>query len=120
MPPAETPPALGHLPLPPPLWSAVLRALREARDVTQEGWAAQLGVARRTVQRWEQGLAVPDALAEAAILAYCQEKGLFRRYERGVLAGVALTPGWLENLLTEARLQISAPPAPRRALTAVD
>jgi DNA-binding transcriptional regulator YiaG len=40
---------------PQPLWSAVLRTLREARAVTQAGWAAQLGVGRRTVQRWEQG-----------------------------------------------------------------
>src|SRR5437879_3474277 len=91
-------------PAPPPRWSTVLRALREARAVTQEGWAAQLGVGRRTVQRWEDGTAPPDALAETAIRAYCEAKGLFRSYEHGPLAGVTLTPDWLRDLLAEARL----------------
>lgn len=48
-------------------WNVVLRALREARGVTQAGWAARLGYSRRTLVRWEQGEAVPDAAAEAAI-----------------------------------------------------
>jgi non-specific serine/threonine protein kinase len=91
-----------------PAWPAVLRALRKARGVTQEGWAAQLGVGRRTVQRWEQGLAAPDAVAEKAIIAYCRERDIFRRYDRGVLAGVTHTPDRLQRLLAEARLQPSA------------
>jgi predicted ATPase/DNA-binding XRE family transcriptional regulator len=82
----------------------VLRALREARGVSQEGWAAQLGVGRRTVQRWEQGDSPPDLIAEESILAYCEEKGLFRRYDEGILAGVTLTPARLQGRLAEARL----------------
>ncbi|MGO8873383.1 MAG: helix-turn-helix transcriptional regulator [Acidimicrobiales bacterium] len=39
------------LALPPP---AVARAIREAADVTQERMAAELGVHRVTVARWEQ------------------------------------------------------------------
>ena len=61
-----------------PPWQAVLRALREARGITQEGWAGQLGIARSTLQRWEQGDAPPDARAEDALLALCAAKGLLR------------------------------------------
>src|SRR5438067_485698 len=43
-----------------PRWSQALRALREARGVSQEGWAALLGVGRRTIQRWESGEAPPE------------------------------------------------------------
>jgi hypothetical protein len=31
-------------------WPEVPRALREARGITQEGWAARLGVSRKTFQ----------------------------------------------------------------------
>ncbi|MER3420049.1 MAG: hypothetical protein C4290_05790, partial [Chloroflexota bacterium] len=99
----------------PPFWSRVLRALREARGVTREGWAARLGYGRTTVQRWENGEAVPDAEAEAAILHACAELGLFRSFDRGVLQGHTVTPEWLRHLLAEARLgatSASIPPAP--------
>jgi DNA-binding transcriptional regulator YiaG len=49
-----------------PPWPAVLRALREARGSTREGWATRLGYSPSTVQRWERGTAAPDATAEAA------------------------------------------------------
>src|SRR5579864_9145213 len=64
-------------------WSQVLRALREARGVTQDGWAARLGVSRATVQRWESGERAPDPSAEDGILACCREAGLFRRFQHG-------------------------------------
>src|SRR5262245_4516457 len=73
-------------------WSGLLRGLRQAAGVTQEGWAARLGYGRRTVQRWERGESAPDAPATAAILELCGERGLFRTYGRGVLAGVTVTP----------------------------
>jgi predicted ATPase/DNA-binding XRE family transcriptional regulator len=85
-------------------WWQVLRALRDARGVTQDGWAALLGVSRKTVQRWEAGTTVPDAAAEAAIVALCEEYGLFRTYTRGALAGRPLTVALLRDLLAEARL----------------
>jgi transcriptional regulator with XRE-family HTH domain len=87
-----------------PRWNTVLRALREARGVTQEGWAAQLGVGRRTVQRWERGEVPPDPIAEASLLAYCREKALFRSYDRGSLAGLTVMAEWLQSLLIEAWL----------------
>src|SRR5688572_17679426 len=85
-----------------PRWSAVLQALREARGVTQEGWGARLGVSLRTVQRWERGERVPDPGAEAGIVIYCREQGLFRTYKAGALAGLTLTAESLQSQLAEA------------------
>jgi non-specific serine/threonine protein kinase len=89
-----------------PRWSEVLRALREARGVTLDAWGARLGVSRRTLQRWERGERAPDPGAEAAIVAYCREAGLFRTYHRGPLAGLALTAELLQELLAEARWRV--------------
>src|SRR5688500_18402218 len=86
-----------------PAWPALLRALREARGVTQDGWAALLGVSRTTVQRWESGARAPDPGAEEALLRYCRESGLLRAFARGPLAGLALTEADLRDLLAEAR-----------------
>lgn len=94
-----------------PRWGDVLHALREVRGVTQEGWAARLGVGRRTVQRWERGERAPDPGAETAILAYCREAGLFRPYDRGPLAGLGLTAELLQDLLAEARWRVGGGPA---------
>ena len=80
----------------------MLRALRTARGVTQAGFAAQLGVGTRTVERWERGSVAPDATAEAELLAYCDRQGLYRHFDEGVLAGMTLSPGWLRNLLAAA------------------
>ena len=110
--PAPAPPVAASLPtgtVRPP-YSAVLRALREARGVTQEGWAAQLGVSRGTVQRWETGAAVPTAEAEQALLAYCRDTGLFRTFHYEPLAGQPLTPELLGTLLADGRLGVSGGP----------
>jgi predicted ATPase/DNA-binding XRE family transcriptional regulator len=107
---------------PRPHWSAVVRALRDVRGVTQEGFAAQLGFSRRTIRRWEQGEAVPDAAAERALLAYCRDHALFRHFALGPLQGVSLTPESLRELLADARLgaaTAAAAPQPIR-LTLAD
>jgi predicted ATPase/DNA-binding transcriptional regulator YiaG len=100
----------------PPSWSRVLRALRTARGVTQDGFAAQLGYSQGTVRRWERGALVPDAAAEAALLRYCREKGLLRTFEAGPLHGLTVSAEWLQRLLAEARLastgQAFAPAGP--------
>lgn len=95
-----------------PAWAAILRALREAAGVSQEGWATQLGVGRTTLQRWERGELPPDAHAESALLALCRERGLYRRYEAGPLMGLDLTAEWLAALLAAARLGRAAPAVP--------
>jgi len=88
---------------PPP--ALILRALREARGVTQQGWAGWLGYSVATVRRWETGAAVPTAEAEAALIDECQRRGLFRTYDAGPLRGFTLTPEVLRDVLTQARLQ---------------
>lgn len=98
----------------PPYWSQVLRALREARGITQDGWAAQLGYGRATVRRWESGATVPSAGAEAEIVALCHEKRLFRRFDDGPLAGIDVTPEWIADVLAAARLRPDAPSPPSR------
>jgi predicted ATPase/transcriptional regulator with XRE-family HTH domain len=89
-----------------PYWSEVLRTLREARGVTQDGWAAQLGVSGPTVRRWESGATAPNAEAEVALLAACAAYALFRRYDHGPLAAITVTPAWLSELLAQARITL--------------
>ncbi|MDB9515166.1 helix-turn-helix transcriptional regulator [Kamptonema animale CS-326] len=43
--------------------AAVIRELRQQLGLSQEKLAAKLGVSFRTVNRWENGRAVPSALA---------------------------------------------------------
>ena len=81
-----------------PSWSEVLRCLREARGVTQEGWAVLVGYSAPTVRRWEGGRLPPNAEAEAAIIAACTAHGLFRRYDHGPLAGLEAQPADLYEL----------------------
>jgi non-specific serine/threonine protein kinase len=87
-----------------PAWSRLLRGIRKAAGVTQDGWAAQLGVSGATVQRWERGVSVPNAEQEQALVALCHARGLFRGYHEGPLRGLTLTPELLRDLLVEARL----------------
>lgn len=94
-----------------PYWSRALRALREARGITQDGWAAQLGYGRATIRRWEAGATVPSADAEAAIIELCREKDLFRRFSDGPLAEVEVSPEWIAGLLASARLEHRRPTA---------
>ena len=39
---------------------AFLKELRKEKDITQEQLAEEMGVARRTVSRWETGANMPD------------------------------------------------------------
>jgi DNA-binding transcriptional regulator YiaG/tetratricopeptide (TPR) repeat protein len=96
-----------------PPWNAILRALREARGITQSGWAARLGVSTKTVLRWEAGTRVPDTGAESGLIALCGERGLLHTYDRGPLAGLTMSSELLQEMLAEARWQSSSgrPPA---------
>lgn len=85
----------------------LLRALRELRGVTQQGWAASLGYSVATVRRWEAGEALPTAEAEESLISLCRERGLFHTYESGPLRGLTLTPELLRSALAEGRLQLS-------------
>jgi len=85
--------------------AVILRALRETRGVTQQGWAGWLGYSVATVRRWETGAAAPTAEAESALVAECERRGLFRVYDAGPLRGLTLTPEVLRDALARARLQ---------------
>lgn len=92
-----------------PYWSRALRALRNARGITQEGWAAQLGYSRATIRRWELGQIAPSADAERQIITLCSQKRLLRKYDDGPLRGVHVTTEWIADLLAMARLQMESP-----------
>ena len=100
-----------------PQRSGLLRGLREASGLTQNGWATRLGFSRATVQRWELGEASPGADAVEAIIALCAEKGLFRTFAHGRLRGLTVTPELLREVVAESRLggQASAPGPPPAA-----
>jgi transcriptional regulator with XRE-family HTH domain len=87
-------------------WSVVLLGLREARGVTQDGWAALLGYGRATVQRWEREEAVPNADAVETLVRLCREEGLLRRFERGRLRGMTLTADLLRELMARWQARI--------------
>jgi predicted ATPase len=88
----------------PPALADVLRALREARGISQEGWAARLGYSRKTVQRWEHGETLPDEAAEEAIVSAARESGAFRRIAARSPAGMHLSEDLVRDSLTAARL----------------
>lgn len=94
-----------------PEWSRILRGLREARGISQDGWASRLGVGRTTLQRWEAGTSAPGAEAESALLRICAELDLYRAFDHGPLQGVRITPERLRDLIAEARLQARRPAA---------
>ncbi|MDQ6878584.1 MAG: helix-turn-helix domain-containing protein, partial [Candidatus Dormibacteraeota bacterium] len=91
-------------PVPAPHWSVVLRALRIASGISQEGWAARLGYGRRTIQRWEHAELAPDAAATDALVGLCADYGLFREHRNGVLSGRTLNAYGLCAMLAEARV----------------
>src|SRR5690349_12993448 len=96
----------------PPHWSTILRGLRQARGVTQDGWATLIGVGRATVQRWERGEVTPSADAAEALLTVCREQGLLRTFARGPLGGLTVTAELLRELLAEARRGTEHGPVP--------
>src|SRR5207248_8685669 len=91
-------------PVPAPHWSVVLRALRIASGISQEGWAARLGYGRRTIQRWEHAELAPDSAATEALVGLCADRGLFREHQSGGLSGLTLSAHELRAMLAEARV----------------
>src|ERR1700736_1201649 len=81
--------------------SRLLRSLREACGLTQDRWAAFVGVSRKTVQRWESGEAVPDAGAEEAILSLCDERKVIGRV--GQRAAVQVSSSEVAEALARVR-----------------
>ena len=55
--------------------SDLIRELRQQLDVSQEKFAAKLGVSLRTVNRWENGSTVPSQMALKLIEEMLQKMG---------------------------------------------
>jgi len=52
-----------------------IREVRQKTRLTQEQFAAQLGVVFSTLNRWENGRTIPSPLAMQKILQYAQQMG---------------------------------------------
>ena len=57
----------------------VCATVRAVLGLAQEDLAARVGVSRKSVQRWERGLALPDARVEVEFAALCARERLFAR-----------------------------------------
>ncbi|MCC5607088.1 helix-turn-helix domain-containing protein [Nostoc sp. CHAB 5834] len=55
--------------------SNLIRELRQQLDLSQEKFAAKLGVSLRTVNRWENGSTVPSQMALKLIEEMLQKMG---------------------------------------------
>ncbi|MCL6749593.1 helix-turn-helix domain-containing protein [Nostoc sp. CCCryo 231-06] len=55
--------------------SDLIRELRQQLDLSQEKFAAKLGVSLRTVNRWENGSTVPSQMALKLIEEMLQKMG---------------------------------------------
>lgn len=91
-------------------WAEVSRSLRAAHGLAQEDWAAWLEVSRKTVQRWERGLGVPDDRVEKRLGEFLSERDVFARVARGSLTvGIA---DWDELVDVLARSRRARAPRP--------
>lgn len=54
------------------MFSDNLRSIRKSKGISQEALAAELGVVRQTVSKWEKGLSVPDAQLLISLSEYLE------------------------------------------------
>ncbi|WP_245916025.1 helix-turn-helix domain-containing protein [Merismopedia glauca] len=59
-----------------PLIAKFIRALRQELNLTQEQFAAELGVTFPTVNRWENGKTKPSPIAQRLIQIRLKDMGL--------------------------------------------
>lgn len=52
----------------------IIKKIREERDLSQEGLAAELHVGFTTISRWENSHTKPNRMARHMILEYCKKK----------------------------------------------
>ena len=65
---------------------ALVKSIRVQLDISQEDLARALGVSFATVNRWENGQAMPSRLARAQLNAFCgrmTEQGKLRLPDKG-------------------------------------
>jgi predicted ATPase len=103
---------------PDPVFASVVRGLRIAAGLAQEDLAARLFVSRKSVQRWERGLGVPDEHAERLLRDVCDEHRLFARTTNEL--AVAGVTGWADVAGSLARARAVRPPRGRPRLPITD
>lgn len=84
-------------------WATLSRALRKAHGFSQQDWAATLDVSRKTVQRWEHGVGVPDDRIESNLVEFCADRRVFERAARGTASIGVTSLEELADLLVRSR-----------------
>lgn len=54
----------------------LIKSIREYLGLSQTEFADKIGVTFATVNRWENGRAIPTKLAQATLYEYCKEHGV--------------------------------------------
>jgi transcriptional regulator with XRE-family HTH domain len=54
----------------------LIKSIRDYMGLSQADFAEKLGVNFATVNRWENGRAIPTKLAQAKLYDYCKEQGI--------------------------------------------
>ena len=54
----------------------LIKSIREYLGLSQTEFADKIGVTFATVNRWENGRAIPTKLAQATLYVYCKEHGV--------------------------------------------
>ena len=67
-------------------FSQAVYQLRESLHLSQMAFAKELGVRFTSINRWENEVQKPSALAINMLKAYCREKGLVLEYDEPVKA----------------------------------
>ena len=56
--------------------SSAIKKIRQRSFMTQEQFAAEMGVAFSTVNRWENGKTIPNMTAMKQLKDYCEQKNI--------------------------------------------
>lgn len=67
-------------------FSQAVYQLRESLHLSQMAFAKELGVSFTSINRWENEVQKPSALAVKMLKVYCSEKGLVLEYDEPVMA----------------------------------
>ncbi len=54
----------------------LIKSIREYLELSQTEFADKIGVTFATVNRWENGRAIPTKLAQSTLYEYCKEHGV--------------------------------------------
>lgn len=67
-------------------FSQAIFQLRESLGLTQMAFAKELGVSFTSINRWENEVQKPSALALKMLRAFCMERGLAFEYQENIVS----------------------------------